>query len=446
VMIPDFVESIADSQQDHEKAASLAQSVASWLLSPESDSSSFISISRPSDFSEESPRGRLSGCIYSVKDNIDVLGLPTTCGSRLFQNREPSSDAWLVRRLRNAGAHCVGKNNMHELALGATGVNPTFGTTRNPWAQERIAGGSSGGSAVSVALRQVHVAIGTDSGGSVRLPAAMCGVVGFKPTGGSVPLDGVQGAAWSIDNIGLFATAVADVASVWEEIRPSVDAKRHRTGRIAYLEEDRTGAVAQPVWDAYLAAIRQLQAGGLDLIGVSIPHLDAAPYVCVSVVYPEVASQHRELVRNHADLYSEDIRNLIYLGELWSARNYIDAQRLRSALEAEFRMHMTPYDAILMPTAAVQPQTIDEASQAAVKSSNDDLYTLMHYTVLFNVIGYPAISIPAGTDSDGLPVGLQAVGWPRDDIGLLEIAQTIEDHLGKMPAPPSSGAYSHRET
>jgi aspartyl-tRNA(Asn)/glutamyl-tRNA(Gln) amidotransferase subunit A len=332
---------------------------------------------------------------------------------------------------------------MHELALGATGINPRFGTTTNPWDETRIAGGSSGGSAVAVALGQVHVALGTDSGGSVRLPAAMCGVVGFKPTGGAIPLDGVKGAAWSIDSVGIFASNVGDVAKVWDNL--SSERSRARTDpiRIGYLQDDSMGRVDPPVWSAYLAAIEELKRSDLDLTGVSLPNLTSAPYLCVSVVYPEIASQHHELVREHPEMYGDEIRTIVYLGELWSARNYLDAQRLRVTMEAEFRSRTLQYDAVLMPTAPVQPPPIGEPAHVAGDPEGPALYTMMRFTVPFNVIGYPAISIPAGSDHDGLPFGLQVVGKPNRDNDLLDIAQRMEGRLGALSLQGAGPKLSH---
>jgi aspartyl-tRNA(Asn)/glutamyl-tRNA(Gln) amidotransferase subunit A len=173
------------------------------------------------------------------------------------------------------------------------------------------------------------------------------------------------------------------------------------------------------------------------MTAISIPGFAVAPYVCVSVVYPEVASLHYHLVRERPDLYSDDIRALIYLGELWSARNYVDAQRLRSVLRNRLRNLVQPYDAVLTPTAAIQPPRIGEKAHVEGDPPGSELYTFMRFTVALNVTGYPAVSVPAGVDRDGLPIGLQIIGKPREDARLLDIAQRIENVLGVMPTPPS---------
>jgi aspartyl-tRNA(Asn)/glutamyl-tRNA(Gln) amidotransferase subunit A len=175
----------------------------------------------------------------------------------------------------------------------------------------------------------------------------------------------------------------------------------------------------------------------MSLKGISMPGLSASPYVCVSVVYPEVASLHHDLVRAHPELYSSDIRALVYLGELWSAKNYVDAQRIRGVLRDRLRAITEPYDAVLTPTAAIQPPRIGEKAQVEGDPPGSELYTFMRFTVALNVTGYPAISLPAGLDRDGLPVGLQVIGKPRADTALLDVAQRIETVLGVMPAAPS---------
>jgi aspartyl-tRNA(Asn)/glutamyl-tRNA(Gln) amidotransferase subunit A len=436
--IPSLSEALASVGGDPKRAAALARSAAQEAQRNDGERHAFISIVDDSTIHDALAAGPLLGCIFSVKDNIDVRGLPTTCGSRLFEDHRPSSNAWVVSALQAAGAQCIGKNNMHELALGATGVNPRYGTTTTPWDPTRSAGGSSGGSAVAVACRQVHISLGTDSGGSVRIPAAMCGIVGFKPTAGGLPLEGVQGAALTMDSLGIFATQMGDLRRVWDAIAPQ---QRHtrvqRRPRLAYLNDHSMGSVDARVWERYREVVETLRRAGVKLTGISMPGFSIAPYVCVSVVYPEVASLHYYLVRERPDLYSGDIRALVYLGELWSSRNYVDAQRLRSVLRDRLWTIVQPYDAVLTPTVAIQPPRIGEEARVEGDPPGSELYTFMRFTVALNVTGYPAVSVPAGLDRESLPVGLQVIGKPRRDAALLDVAQQIEDVLGVMPAPPS---------
>jgi aspartyl-tRNA(Asn)/glutamyl-tRNA(Gln) amidotransferase subunit A len=379
--------------------------------------------------------GPLVGCIFSVKDNIDVAGTITTCGSRVLENSMPASeDAWIVKALKRSGAQCIGKNNMHEFALGGTGYNFRFGTTPNPWDSTRHVGGSSGGSALAVANGEVHLAIGTDSGGSVRMPASLAGIVGFKPTAGVLPMRGVVGASWSMDCLGLFTRTVSDCRVVWKAIVPAEESLLGNRPRVAYLKDFSMGRVESAVWDTYLQTIEKIRTAGFELNGISIEGLEACPYVCVSIVYPEVASAHHELLRRCPELYESDIRGLISIGELWSARMYLDAQRIRTVLRARFERLIESYDALLTPTVPVQPPKFGEKSRVEGDPPGSPLYTMIRFTVPFNVMSYPAISLPAGLDRDNLPVGLQVVGKPGRDHSLLGIAEEIERFLGPMPS------------
>jgi aspartyl-tRNA(Asn)/glutamyl-tRNA(Gln) amidotransferase subunit A len=436
--IPSLSQAIADASGDPGRATALACAAAAAVGRSDEQTHAFISVIEESSIRAATPSGPLLGCIFSVKDNIDVRGSATTCGSRLLENNRPSQDAWIVTALQSAGALCIGKNNMHELALGATGVNARFGTTTTPWDRARSAGGSSGGSAVAVARRMVHLSIGTDSGGSVRIPASMCGVVGFKPTAGALPMEGVAGAALTMDSLGLFATEVGDVRRAWNAIvRRQRSPSTNTRVKLAYLHDESMGRVDSLVWARYQQAVKSLRDSGISLTGISMTGLSASPYVCVSIVYPEVASLHHDLVRAHPELYSGDIRALFYLGELWSAKNYVDAQRLRTVLRDRLSAIIGRYDAVLTPTAAIQPPRIGEKAQVAGDLPGSELYTLIRFTVALNVTGYPAISVPAGLDSDGLPVGLQLIGKPHRDAALLDVAQRVEAALGVMPPAPS---------
>jgi aspartyl-tRNA(Asn)/glutamyl-tRNA(Gln) amidotransferase subunit A len=432
--LPSLAAALAQVRGDTTAAAALANTAAAAVRPHGGDGFSFIKV-----VDQPAPKrsGPLLGCIYSVKDNIDVNGMVTTCGSRVFKHRPPSTrDAWIVQALDNAGAQCIGKNNMHEFALGGSGANAEFGTTTNPWDRGRNCGGSSGGSALAVAERQVHVSLGTDSGGSVRMPASFTGIVGFKPTPDKLSMAGVDGAAYSMDCLGFFTATVGDLATVWDAVVPSaVTVSSTQRPRLAYLQDDSMGRVDPSVWDAYQHAIEKLRAAGYELTGVSIPGLQICPYVCISVVYPEIASAHFHLLREQPELYDQEIRGLICLGELWSSRNYLDAQRIRSLLRLRFQAILDPFDAVLMPAVAIQPPKLGETPQVAGDPPGAGLYTLMRFTVPFNVIGYPAISVPAGFDRDRLPFGLQAVGRPGADAALLGVARHIEDVMGVMPAP-----------
>jgi aspartyl-tRNA(Asn)/glutamyl-tRNA(Gln) amidotransferase subunit A len=400
---------------------------------------SFIDIAEDVAAQPARDSAALLGCVFSLKDNIDLAGMRTTCGSRVFADAPPvSKDSWIAAALKNAGAICIGKNNMHEFALGATGENPAFGTTINPWDKSRGVGGSSGGSASAVALRQVHLSLGTDSGGSVRMPAGLSGIVGFKPTAGALPLTGVAGAAWTIDSLGLFTATVADLRTVWAAIVEGVSEPAPERLRVGYLADESMGRVEPGIWKQYIAAVEKLRASGAEMVPVSLPGFVDCPFIAMTVAYAEIASQHHELLRTKAPLYDQSIRGLICLGEIWSSRHYLDAQRLRSVFRQRFSRIQAPFDAILTPSVAIQPPKIGVPAHVIGDPPAQGLYTVMRFTVLFNCTGHPAISVPSGVDDDGLPTGVQLVGRPGRDPSLLEIAQRVEDVLGTMPTPPTA--------
>ena len=437
MQVPKFSEFTREINGDRNKAIELARKIANDIQPDGGNWKSFNSVIANPHLSESLLPNPLLGCLFSVKDNIDVAGELTTCGSKLFANSPPASeDAWIVEALKALGAICLGKNNLLELALGASGVNSLFGTTRNPWDADRGVGGSSGGSALAVAIRQVHIAFGTDSGGSVRIPAAWCGVTGFKPTSGSLSLKGVAGACMTLDCLGIFSTEVGDLITVWNSLDlPKESSTDNNSIRLGYLQDESMGPVDPRVWERYQTSIDDLKRNNFDLTGISIDGFETAPHVALSVAYPEIASAHMELMRSSPNLYDPAMLALLYLGELWSGRNYLDAQRARTLLRYRFSNIIAPFDGVITPTVAAQPPLIGEPAKVEGDLTGTELSTLMRFTVPFNVIGYPAISIPAGLDRDGLPVGLQLIGKPNSDSSLLDTALQIEHILGVMPSP-----------
>ena len=434
--LPSLADAMHLARSKRASAAEIAKD-AIVSLARHREFNSFIDIAQDAAAQPVRSSDALLGCVFSLKDNIDVAGMRTTCGSRVFADAPPASeDSWIAASLKNAGAICIGKNNMHEFALGATGENTVFGTTMNPWDRSRGVGGSSGGSASAVALRQVHLSLGTDSGGSVRMPAGLSGIVGFKPTAGALPLTGVAGAAWTIDSLGLFTATVADLRTVWAAIVPHGSEPAPARLRIGYLADESMGRVEPGIWNRYMAAVEKLLANGSEMVPVSLPGFTDCPFIAMTVAYAEVASQHHELLRTEAALYDQAIRGLICLGEIWSSRHYLDAQRLRSVFRQRFARIQAPFDTILTPSVAIQPPKIGVPAHVTGDPQAQGLYTVMRFTVLFNCTGHPAISVPSGLDDDGLPTGVQLIGRPGRDASLLEIARRVEDVLGTMPAPP----------
>ncbi len=431
VSLPDLRTAIRDAGGDRDRAFRRAEEAARAIADGLARGRrSFISVGPSPGSAGEVAVGPLTGAVFSVKDNIDVAGQVTTCGSRILEDAPPAArDAWIVAALKDAGAICVGKNNLHEFALGATGKNLRFGDMPHPFDAGRHVGGSSGGSTIAVAEGEVHVAVGTDSGGSVRMPASFAGIAGYKPTPNVLPMHGVAGASWSMDCLGLLTRSVAEMRLVWDSLVPAPAAGNSKTPRIAFLKDHSMGRVAAPVWSHFEATVARLRAAGFDLHGVSVPGLEICPQVCVSVVYPEVASAHFELMRDHPHLYEQDVRALVALGELWSGRNYLDAQRIRTLVRMRLEDAIRGYDFLLTPTVAIQPLHFEETARVAGDPPGSALYPIMRFTVPFNVVSYPAISVPSGLDGDGLPVGVQLVGRPRADASLLAAAEAVEQAL-----------------
>jgi aspartyl-tRNA(Asn)/glutamyl-tRNA(Gln) amidotransferase subunit A len=439
MVLPDLHTALRHVGGDLGKAAALARAAAAAVRPVDPPYHAFISVDPDPKPSAERRSDALLGCVFSVKDNIDVAGVTTTCGSAMLADAPPAaSDAWIVKALKRAGAVCIGKNHMHEFALGATGVSPLFGTTVNPWDQSRGAGGSSGGGANAVALRQVHLSLGTDSGGSVRMPASFTGITGFKPTPGVLPMEGVAGESWTLDCLGLFTPTVAELRTIWQALVEDEPAPQDRPPRLACLADDSMGRVDPVVWAQYQATLQRLRDGGLALEPISITGFDICPYLCISIVYPEVASWHHELLREKPALYDQHIRALISLGELWSARHYIDAQRLKTVMRDRLKRLIEPYDAILTPTVAIRPVPVGQSAYVEGDAPDQSLYTLIRFTVILNVTGYPGISVPSGLDPGGLPTGLQLFSRPGEDARLLQLAQRVEDILGTMSPPPGA--------
>ena len=426
--LADFATALAAARAAPDALASTARAAVAAIGPSGGPFKSFIAVAAAPAPDPARTGDALLGCLFSVKDNIDAVGYRTTCGSRIFAEAPAAqADSWIVAALKATGATLIGKNNMHEFALGATGVNPVFGDTLNPRDPTRNVGGSSGGSANAVAMREVHLAIGTDSGGSVRMPAAFTGITGYKPSSGLLPMTGVAGESWTMDALGLFTQDAADARTVMQAIVAMPEPAPATRMRIGYLADDSMGRVEPVVWDAYMGAIERLRRQeDVALTPISLRGFDVCPEVCISIVYPEVASAHYELMRQRPAEYDQHIRALIALGELWSSRNYLDAQRLRTVIRRRMAAAMAPFDAVITPTVPIQPPMAGVPAHVTGDDPDQSLYTLIRFTVVFNVTGHPAISIPAGDDRDGLPFGLQIAGHPQGDAALLDIATRLQ--------------------
>jgi aspartyl-tRNA(Asn)/glutamyl-tRNA(Gln) amidotransferase subunit A len=377
-------------------------------------------------------RGPLHGVPIALKDIVDTKDLRTTAASAVFKDRVPTEDAEVVRRLRAAGAVLLGKLNLHEFAYGGTSITSFFGAVHNPWRTDCIAGGSSGGSGAAVAAGLCFGALGTDTGGSIRLPAAHCGIVGFKPTYGRVSTRGVLPLAWSLDHVGPMTRTVADAAamlqvlagydpqettSVQQPIPDYAKALKQRvaTMRLGTPPEYVAGVDAeiQSAFDAALSVLKTVTAGVGDVA------FSANADDRTTIRAAEAYAYHSSRVSSTPDLYQREVLARIRTGADVSATAYIEARRRMERLRREGHSAFETVDVLVTPTVAVLPTPI------AATSSDDG--PRIRNVAPFNLAGFPAISIPCGFSKSGLPIGLQLVApaW-REEV-LLAVAAAYEN-------------------
>lgn len=389
------------------------------------------------------PAGELAGVPLVLKDIIDTANMLTTCGSEIYRSRVPDRDSACWSRLRRQGAVLLGKANTHELAAGVTSVNDLYGPVRNPWDTTRSPGGSSGGSAAAVAAGLAPASLGSDTGGSIRIPASCCGVVGFKPTFGRVPVDGVHPLAWSLDTVGPIARTVADAALLLDllgstsECEPAADA-----GRTSSLEPV-TVAVPRPWIEAidegtmkrFWGAVEALKHRGAHLVDLSdLPNLDLLLTANRVIAYAEGSAAHAHLPE-HRQRYGAQIRARMEAGRHISAEQYLLAQRLRSEWCERLERMWAQAQVLITPTLPCPPPEIT-ASTAVVAGQHVPLGSaLVWFTGPFNLAGTPALSLPTGLQ-DGLPTGLQIVAPPHNDALVAFVAAACEDELPPFPHPP----------
>ena len=404
----------------------------------------------------------LAGIPVAVKDNMCREGLRTTCGSRILGNYLPPYTATAVARLSEAGAIIVGKTNMDEFAMGSSTENSSFGPVHNPWNEEYVPGGSSGGSAVAVAAGLVPIALGSDTGGSIRLPASFCGIVGLKPTYGRVSRYGLVAFASSLDQIGPLARNARDAARTLGVISgrdpfDSTSANVEVPDYLATLTDEvrglRIGVPAEcfgegldtEVRDRVEAAIEKLRERGAVIVPVSLPHSRYVVAVYYIIATAEASSNlarydgvryglRAEEARSLAEMYRRtrdegfgaEVKRRIMLGTFALSSGYYDAyyekaQRVRAMLVADFDAAFECCDVIATPTAPTPPFRLGE-------KANDPLamYLSDVYTVTLNLTGLPGISVPCGMTANGLPIGLQLIGNHFDEMRLLNVAYACE--------------------
>jgi aspartyl-tRNA(Asn)/glutamyl-tRNA(Gln) amidotransferase subunit A len=403
----------------------------------------FITVLRPSD--EEIAAGKnksalamtLSGLPIAVKDLYETAGVRTTAGTKFFADYVPSEDAVVVKKLKEAGAIILGKNNMHEIALGVTNVNATFGNCHNPWDTTRITGGSSGGSAAAVASGMVLAALGTDTGGSIRIPASLCGVVGLKPTYGRISLRGILPLSWNLDHAGPLTKSARDAALMLQVLAgydeedpasadvPVDDYLTHmdegvQGWRIALAVGEYIEASDPDVLAAVRAAAEVFRKLGAQVDEVELPWLREAALANSLITPADGAAYHCERLQEHPDWFGADVRQRLEMGAAYTSSEYALARRKQAEVRRRGELFFQNYDALLLPSTPISAPHI-EGNDALEQARR-----LTRFTAPFNASGLPALSMPCGFSSTGMPMGLQIVGAHWAEAKILRAAQAYE--------------------
>lgn len=375
-------------------------------------------------------RGPLHGVPYAAKDLLDTRGIRTTVGSKIMADRVPDRDAAIIERLSAAGAVLLGKTGMHEWAYGITSANPHFGPVRNPWDTERIPGGSSGGSAAALAAGLCAFSLGSDTGGSIRIPAAICGIAGLKPTFGSVSRAGAFPLGDTLDTLGPFALRVEDLALVYAAVADFEAEPRWRL----LLDGIALGVPTDFYWQnlapdveaAARDALRVFESLGAELEPVEVPDIETFNDLHRLILLAEATSVHRSRLAERREDFGEDVRALLEQGLSVLATDYLEAQRARRAFRRDFGAAFERVDALLAPAVPVQTARIGELEiRVQGKLENVRLATTRNIRAL-NLTALPVLSVPCGFQADGLPVGLQIVGPEGAERKILKIGRAYE--------------------
>ncbi|HRJ56647.1 MAG TPA: amidase [Anaerolineales bacterium] len=373
----------------------------------------------------------LYGIPIAVKDLYYTKGIRTTGGSKFFTDFIPSEDAFVLQKLKKAGVQIVGKTNTHEIALGVTNNNPHFGACRNPWDITRTPGGSSGGSAVAVATGMALAALGTDTGGSIRIPAALCGVVGLKPTYGRVSLRGIMPLSWNLDHAGPITRRVEDAALMlqvmggYDEQDPAsvktlpgdysshlTDSMKERKVALAvgsFIEE-----VSDPeILEAVIKAAKVLEEQGVVITEVNVDFLREAAQANALMTQADGAAFHRERLEEHPDWFGADVRQRLETGAGFTSSEYALARRTQAEVKRQCEILFEQYDVLMLPTVPISAPVLE--GENAIERAR----LLTRFTSPFNLTGLPALSIPCGFTKENLPIGLQIVSRAWNESGVL---------------------------
>jgi len=383
----------------------------------------------------------LLGIPLGLKDLINMAGVPTTAGSKFFKEKLPGEDATVVTKLKQSGSVLLGKTNLHEIALGVTGANPHFGVVKNPWDTSRISGGSSSGSAVAVSLGMCLAAIGTDTGGSIRIPASLCGVVGLKPTYGRVSLSGVIPLSWNLDHVGPLTRTVRDAASILSVIAaydprdpasidmPLDDYLMHledgvRGRRIAVAKGDYIEAADVDVLQAVNQSAQVFKDLGAEIREVDISWLEQLARANSLMTQADAAAFHRERLAQHPDWFGADVLKRLQDGAAFTSSDYASARRTQAEGRRRLELFFDEFELLFLPTTPISAPLIEDTG--AIQAARQ----LTRFTSPFNLTGLPALSIPCGFTKTGLPVGLQIISKHWGEAIILQAGYAFEQAAG----------------
>jgi aspartyl-tRNA(Asn)/glutamyl-tRNA(Gln) amidotransferase subunit A len=386
-------------------------------------------------------RGPLHGIPIAHKDLMRTKGVRTTAGSKIFADYVPGRDAAIVTRLREAGAVSLGKTGLHELAYGITSNNPHFGAIHNPWDLTRIPGGSSGGSAAAVAAGILPFATGSDTGGSIRIPASFCGVVGLKPTFGRVNIRGVLPLGFSQDHVGPITRTMRDTAIAFQAM---VD---HPTGyvppagpnlarfRIGWPSNFFMERVDSEVEGAVRVAFGVAAVAGARIVEVEVPDMEALRSAAATCLLVEAAAALRPYLDRRSD-FGADVLMLLDQGKAIPGIEYIEAQRMRRRIGRQFARLFDDVDCIFTPATPITAPLIGQSTVEIHGATEEVRAAATRFTRGMNALGLPAISIPCGFSRSGLPIGLQIIAAARQEDVLLHVAAAMEDAMAVLVRYP----------
>jgi aspartyl-tRNA(Asn)/glutamyl-tRNA(Gln) amidotransferase subunit A len=391
-------------------------------------------------------RGLLHGMPISIKDLIDIAGTPTTAASRVREGHVADRDAPLITALRNAGAVIVGKCNLHEFAFGTTSEESAFGAVENSADPGRSAGGSSGGSAVAVQTAMSLASIGSDTGGSIRIPAAACGVVGLKPGYGEISCDGVVPLSRSLDHVGPLARSVEDAAIMYAALLGTrFNGIRKREANAVRLGVPRRyffDLLDDPIRRLFDDAVERLKEARVRLADVDIPHASDIIPVYLHLALPEAAAYHAASLERTPDAYSPGVRHRLEMARYILAEDYVRAQQGRAVLRDEVDRALDGVDALVLPSLAIRAP-VHGAETVEIGGQPQPVRAMMlRLTQLFNLTGHPAISVPGAPVGTGPQCGVQLVGSRDATKDLLEVAHACEASISMTGSTASSAGRS----